>query len=99
MIGSAGEEISDRVNGWLSPEDIPLLSRDLPLRALDDSGNDSRFAGNLDTRLKSLGPVNSRHYTISRDTRLVKGIPVTATFSPGYELLFQSVPRRSRRSR
>jgi len=65
MIGSAGEEIGERANGWLSPKDIPLLSRNL---LSDDSGNDSRFTENLDTRLKSVGLANSRHYTTSHDT-------------------------------
>lgn len=50
--------------------------------ALDDSGNDSRFAENLDTQLKSPGPANSRHYTTSHDTRLVKGIPELLRFLP-----------------
>lgn len=37
--------------------------------ARDDSRNDSPFAENLDTRLKSSGPANYRHYTTSHDTR------------------------------
>lgn len=44
------------------------------LSGADDSANDSWFAENLDTQLKSVGTVNSRHYTIFHDTYFVEGI-------------------------
>lgn len=50
MIGSTGEEISDRANGRLSPKDIPPLSRDLLSGA-------RRFWERLSVRRESWYPV------------------------------------------
>lgn len=54
--------------------------------ALDDSRNDSPFAENLDTRLKSVGPANYRHYTTSHGTRPCERYPGTVTFSLDYTI-------------